>query len=214
VKRSAVERAGGRGAREAAMSSIGNRKALLARNAALALTIALVPGLRSCGEVSFGFPGVIWSTAARPPLQPRPLVALLDLAVVGLAAAGLWALHRTRRSERARALVRGGVQGLAVYQALVILGYAAVYPLARVHTGDDVVTVLIMIYAYTIHPYLAATSWASGVVPASWAQSPLFGDADDIPMRLGYLVMWAIWFGLGALRAAFTRRDGPEAPAG
>lgn len=194
------------------MSDARTRKALLARNAALALTIAFVPGLRSCGEVSFGFPGVAWAWGASTPAAPRPLVALLDLVVVAALAAALWAVYRSRRTERARGLLRGGVQGLAVYQALVVFGYAAVYPLARVHEADDALTVLIMAYAYFVHPFMAASSAVAGALPAAWAQAPLFGDADDIPVRLAYLVMWAAWFGLGALRVAFTRRDRPAAP--
>ncbi len=199
------------------MTATRTGKATTAKLVVLCLTIAFVPCLRSCGDLSFGFPAVAYAVKDPPIVSQRsvalprfrPANALLDLAAVGLLAAGLVLLYRTRRSERARALVRAGVQGLAVYQALVVIGYAVLYPIAIRHQGDDALTAFIAGYAYFIHPYFAATSYVAQALPEGWQASALFGDEDDLPMRLGYALMWAAWFGLGTLRLVFTKREAP-----
>jgi hypothetical protein len=185
------------------------RRLPVLRLTVLCLTLAFVPALRSCGGLSFGFPAVAYATLPKDAAHLRPGNALLDLAAVALLAAGLLALYRTRRSERGRALVRGGVQGLAAYQALVVVGYAVLYPIATVHQGDDALTGFILGYAYFIHPYMAAIPRLAAALPHAWHASWLFGDDHDLPMRLAYVVMWAAWFGLGALRVAFRRTAAP-----
>jgi hypothetical protein len=203
------------------MAATPTRKATWTKIVLLCLTICFVPCLRSCGGISFGFPVVAYGGQGHAAHQGqslvenlRPLNALLDLAVVGLVAVGLVALYRTRRGERARALLRGGLQGLAVYQALVVLGYAVLYPVSMVHDGEDALSAFIIGYAYFIHPYyLTIAKQVGEALPQAWHDSSLFGDAVDLPMRLGYVVMWAAWFGLGALRTVFTRRAAPAPEA-
>jgi hypothetical protein len=182
----------------------------LVKIAFLAIFVCFLPNLRSCGNLSVGFPAVVYGSSAKvEPADFRLVNLAINIVSVGLSVLGLVFLYRRIRSDRGRRLVRSGFTFLGAYQVMLIFGYAVVYPLI-INLGENtIVAAVCMIYAFFIHPYLEIVQEISYLFPDALHTSFLFGDHYDVPMRIGYVLMCGLWFGLGVLKARFFNGKKP-----
>lgn len=172
---------------------------------ALILVVVFVPCLRSCGNLSLGFPAVIIG-AGNGPVDFKPLNGLLNVVIVVSVFLVLWQLYRRIQNPIRKKHLLAGFHSVLFYQALILFGYAVIYPFYPLVESGSLSDTLCMAYLLLIHPYFGLASWLSGIIPDSLALSFLFGDSLDIPMRLGYLVMCALWFALGVTVSAFREK--------
>jgi hypothetical protein len=188
--------------------------ARILKTVGLALVVCLIPALRSCGGVSLGFPAVAYDFGNRGLANLRPLNLAINLALIGIIALALAFSYGRIKDQKARRVVGSGFAFLGIYQLLVVIGYAVAYPILMKTSDKSPLGWIGIGYAYFIHPYMElARDWERAIPPA-WSSSFLFGDELDIPMRLGYLGMCCLWFGLGTLKALIVRpKKGGATPA-
>jgi hypothetical protein len=174
---------------------------------ALALVVSLVPALRSCGGISLGFPTVAYDFGNHGLADLRPINLLINAVIIGLIALLIAFAYARIKKPGAKRLIGSGFAFLGIYQLLVVLGYAVVYPILMKTTDKNPLAWIGMGYAYFIHPYMElARDWEKAI-PEAWSSSSLFGDELDIPMRLGYLGVCCLWFGVGILKALVFKRE-------
>ena len=165
------------------------------------LAFSLTPFLRSCGDVSYGYPLVtIEATSSFKPAGFRPLVFLINLAVISVIACMLLAL-----TKRRSIILSGGIRGMGIYNIMVWAGYMVIYPLMPL---NDVMGYIAGIYLYFLYPPFTLMDNLQGIIPQRWATSWMFGDGDDIPLRIIYTCMVLLWFILGCFTSWHRRKTG------
>lgn len=171
------------------------------RAACMVLLVAMSPFLRSCGEVSYGFP-LVAVEAGRPWVLKsfRLFYAALDILAVTALALAVYYLLRKKKD-----LLKGGMQGVAFYILCTWFGFIAVYPLSFLGDSSGAWGYITGIYLYFLYPFYAFTYDMHVLIPEAMEKSRFFGDADDIPLRIMYAVMVLAWFFLGYLRITIFR---------
>lgn len=183
--------------------------------ACVTILILFIPALRSCGEVSSGFPFVAVNTGSDPGLTFHWPNLALNAIIAGIAILAAFLALKRVRSPAIKKALSSGLDFIGIYALLVHLGYYAVYPLLSNADELSVGGRIFLGYALFIHPYIEIVHDTADSFPSAIGDSPLYGDGYDFPMRVGFALMCALWFILGFLKGiiatARTKKRGPAA---
>lgn len=174
----------------------------LMRATALFLMILFVPALRSCANVSYGFPTVVIEASDPFTIKAfHPWHLVLNALVL---AAVFLALYRvvptTVRRDRK---LREGFKCLFLYNGLTYVGFWGVYWL--IGSKNDLIGALVMGYSFLLYGPLFLVK-GFGLFSSLSRESPLFGDSEDIKVRLFYIAMSCVWFLAGWLKQLVTEK--------
>ncbi len=172
------------------------------RMACFILLLSMTPFLRSCGDVSYGFPFVAIEAGSPYAIKNiRPLLIPANAAVITLLIA-----CAARFLRKKSILLSGGMQGVVFYTLCTWFGFIAIYPLSLLGDSSSAWGYITGIYLYFLYPFYAFSYDLHLIIPSAIEKSRFFGDADDIPLRIMYAGMMIIWFFLGYLRLKILNR--------
>ena len=166
------------------MESKINKKILL-----ILLIISLLPFLRSCADVSYGFPTV--SINSENPLEFQEytpsgfIINFLFVIFTFIIIINLFN-HKLLKND----YVRGGLYSLLVYHIIYILSFT-IYILA--HGMPEFLAGVLMSIIYPTIFLLGEVSFLE------FTSAPLFPDVMDFKFRLSYILSILIYFMLGIL---------------
>jgi hypothetical protein len=168
----------------------------------LFLMIAFVPSLRSCANVSYGFPSVIFEAS-----DPFTVTTFhpwnLALNVVVLAALFIALYFLVFRRIRDNRKIGEGLKYLYIFNGLEYVGFWGVYWL--ISSKSDVVGAIVMVYSVLLYgPFFLLND--IGVFSAISRESALFGDEYDIKIRLVYVFMSTVWFAIGCVKQVVVEK--------
>jgi hypothetical protein len=164
--------------------------------------VIFVPVIRSCGEVSYGFPTV--AIEAGTPFEIEGISipnTLLNIAIVSLL---IFSLHYLYTKKLGNALyLREGMRFLYIYHFLILFGFWAVYWLSL--SKNDLMGYIVGAYSFLLYgPFLFF--FELNILEGISENSTFFGDPDDIQMRIVYVFMGLLWFGVGVLKWKIQHR--------
>ena len=120
-----------------------------------------------------------------------------------VAAACLFIIKHLLRNKKD--MLRSGMQGVMLYVGITWFAYLVIYPISgRIKILEYAAGVCL----YFLYPFYAFAYDIHLMIPPAIEKSYFFGDADDIPLRLMYIVMIIVWFFLGNLRIRIARKRG------
>lgn len=166
------------------------------RVVALFLMIAFVPALRSCANVSYGFPSVIFEAT-----DPFTITTFhpWNLALNGVVLAALFVVLYFLVFKRLQdnRKIQTGLKYLYIFNGLEYVGFWGIYWL--ISSKSDVIGALVMAYSFLLYGPLFLLN-DLGIFSNLSRESPLFGDEYDIKIRLVYVFMSAVWFAIGFIK--------------
>lgn len=177
-----------------------------ARTLAIILILLFIPAIRSCGQVSSGLPFVALSQGDSGSIRVHWANFALNLAITSFLVLAAAIGFRRLKSPITKKTLRAGFDSIGIYALLVMIGYLVVYPLTANADEHGFAGWFFIVYASFVHPYIWIVSDLSDLFSGSLSRSTLFGDSYDLPMRLGFILMCALWFGLGCAASAVSRR--------
>jgi hypothetical protein len=152
----------------------------------LLVSIAFAPSLRSCGDISYGFPTV--AIEAKDPItitKFHPLNTLINFFVIGIIFILLKNILADIEGHR---IFKYGLKGVYLYQLILFFSYFVLYWCIQI--SDKFLLMLYVLYPFSttlldLHkPLLETVS----------DNSRFFGDDFDIVIRLNYLSSLLLWF--------------------
>ena len=163
--------------------------------------ICFLPFLRSCGDVSMGFPAAAFSGKCIFVIESVNMTALcLNIAAAVLISAV--AILISRRFS-AGYLSASGIKGVIIYHALILAGYMVTHPLYTVFT-NSIMEYAAGIHLYILYPFHELLPFQP--LDRLSADSGIYGDVLDLRLRIHYMIMVLIWFAAGCLTAYIRMR--------
>ncbi len=183
---------------------------VIARFAAVAAFVCVLPTIRSCGRVALGFPTVAVTNVGEDSSAFRFPNLAVNVLSIGLIAFALLIAYRRAKKEPWKSIFRWGLRSFAIYQALTAIGFALVYPLFAKSENGSLGSYFFAGYVYLVYPFFHLLKPLPRLVPAAVSSSGLFGDELDVPVRLWWIATSLAWFCAGAasrlVRNAIARR--------
>jgi hypothetical protein len=168
----------------------------------LCVMVIFVPVIRSCGEVSYGFPTV--AIEAKTPFEIEGISipnVIINIALVSLLVFGFYYLFTKKYSNTL--YLREGIRFLYIYHVLILFGFWVVYWLSL--SNMDFLGYIVGAYSFLIYgPFLFFIEL--DILESFSENSRFFGDPDDLQMRLVYVFMGLLWFGIGVLKWKIQHR--------
>lgn len=165
------------------------------------LIVCFLPFIRSCGDVSMGFPAAAFSGSWVYSLDKVNLTGLLVnicvmilLIVIVIMVLKRWSPGR---------IVSAGIRGIVIYNVLIIAGYYVTYPLFML-CHNWFMEYVAGIYLYSLYPLHELIEF--GFLDRLSESAVIYGDMYDIRFRLHYLLMTLCWFGAGCLAGYIRSR--------
>jgi len=157
-----------------------------------------MPFLRSCGDISAGFPAAAFSGRSIVCIDAVNFSAIaLNISILVILSALTMRMFRRRGPGRS---VSSGIKAVVLYNLFSAAGYLFVHPLYIYFSG--VVTEYIAgIYLYFLYPVYALTELE--FLENAARESILYGDVYDLKFRAYYLIMTAVWFCAGFFCSKF-----------
>ena len=152
----------------------------------LLVSIAFAPSLRSCGDISYGFPTV--ALEARDPItitELHPLNTLINIIIMVII---FFLLKNIITDNERHKIFKDGLKGVYSYQLLLFFSYFVLY--WCINISDKFLMMIYVLYPFSTtlldlnKPLLENVS----------AKSRFFGDGFDIVVRLNYLSSLLLWF--------------------
>ena len=156
------------------------------------IIICFLPFLRSCGDISAGFPVVVSAGNSILNFKHFRLAGLLiNLIVLGtLCFIAIYMLEKKKISRYSMA----GIKAVIFYHAIILSGYLIVHPLLQFF-HNVVLEWIGGIHLFIIYPVVQLVNISS--LEDISRNSALYGDIYDIKFRLIYLMMVLLWFFAG-----------------
>lgn len=176
---------------------------------ALFFMIAFVPALRSCANVSYGFPSVIFeATDPYTVTTFHPWNLALNGVVLAVLFVALYFLVFKRLRDNRK--IQEGLKYLYIFNGLEYVGFWGVYWL--ISSKSALVGALVMAYSFLLYGPLFLLN-DLGIFTDISRASPFFGDEYDIKIRVVYVFMSMVWFAIGCIKQQIvekiqTRRKG------
>lgn len=163
--------------------------------------VCFLPFLRSCGDISVGFPAVAFSgkcifTLAS--INAQGLFINMSVMVIMCAAA----IYISRRRSPGP-VVLAGLRAVIIYHIVILAGYLVSHPLYVCFT-NSLTEYIAGIHLYAIYPLHEVFDLQSLERLSSGMK--IYGDIFDMRFRIHYLVMVLFWFGAGCLIARIRLR--------
>lgn len=169
---------------------------------ALFLMVLFVPALRSCANVSYGFPTVV--VEASDPFTFKDFHPWhLALNAVVLAAVFMVLAKSVFKNLEKKRKMREGLKYLYFYNGMTYVGFWGVYWLMA--SKNDLVGAFVMGYSFLLYGPLFLVKGLD-LFPDLSRTSPLFGDSEDIKIRLLYVAMSCVWFFVGWFKQLVVER--------
>ena len=169
----------------------------------LCIVIIFVPVIRSCGNVSYGFPTV--AIEAKTPFEIERISipnTIINTVIVSLLAFSFHYLF-TRINGNALYLEEG-LRFLYIYHVLILFGFWAIYWLSL--SENDFLGYIVGAYSCLIYgPFLFFINL--DILESLSENSIYFGDPEDIQMRIVYVFMGFVWFSIGVLKWKIQHRS-------
>jgi len=179
------------------------KKLSLVKAILLCVMIIFVPVIRSCGDVSYGFPTV--AIEANAPFEIEGISipnTIINIVIVSLLVFSLFYLF-TRKYSKALYLWEG-IRFLYVYHFLILFGFWAMYWLSL--GENDFLGYIVGAYSFLIYgPFLFFIEL--NILESFSENSIFFGDPEDIQMRIVYVLMGFVWFCVGVLKWKIQNRS-------
>ena len=170
-----------------------SKKMVLAKWIVLSIVVIFVPVIRSCGNVSYGFPTV--AIEAKSPFEIEHVSVpniILNIAVVCSLILCIHFVYTRKINDSL--ILREGFRFVYIYHVLILFGFCAIYWLGL--SENDLFGYIAGAYSILIYgPFLFFIELH--ILENVSENSIFFGDSLDIQMRIVYVLMCFVWFLLG-----------------
>lgn len=165
--------------------------------------LCFLPFLRSCGDISMGFPAAAFSGKCIYAIESVNMTAL-GLNTAAMIVICTAAIFISRRCSPGY-IAASGIKGVLIYHAVILAGYMVTHPLYARFT-NSIMEYAAGIHLYILYPFHELLPFQS--LDRISAESAIYGDVLDIRFRIHYLLMVLIWFTAGCLTAYIRVRRG------
>ena len=152
----------------------------------LLVSIAFAPSLRSCGDISYGFPTV--ALEAKNPVtitELHPLNTLINIIIMVLI---FFLLKNIIADNERHKIFKDGLKGIYLYQVILFFSYFVLYWCIKI--SDKFLMML-----YVLYPFSTTLLDLNKPLLKTFSDnSRFFGDDFDIVIRLNYLSSLLLWF--------------------
>ncbi len=162
------------------------------RVAAFFFVVCFLPFLRSCGDISVGFPAAAFSGGSILAIERVNGISLaVNLAFMALLCVTVPRLLR-RISEKS--IIHGGIRAVVIYHILAVSAYLITHPVYAKFM-NHVTEYIAAFHLLVICPFFWIFDFQA--LDSLGRDSSLYGDMYDIKFRIFYVMMVSIWFGAG-----------------